>query len=239
MTETMEVTRARLARGVRPRSTLEEAAALLPTPAASQFNDGESPESWQARNDRLRELKVNGNGMGTPLAIAVQLLKTPTAQLAVNGGSQHPDKRRAGGHGPTLADQVEHSLPPTPQAADGRAGAEKEAKGQRPSGSKRSLRMATAVRQLLPTPRATDGTKGGPNQRGSSGDLMLPSAVMDLLPTPDATHGRKTTRTSLLLPGAVEALSNGASTSPRSAAGNESSGALHQGQLSLGEPESG
>jgi DNA (cytosine-5)-methyltransferase 1 len=37
----------------------------------------------------------------------------------------------------------------------------------------------------MPTPRATDGTKGGPNQRGSSGDLMLPSAVA-LLPTPDA-----------------------------------------------------
>lgn len=37
--------------------------------------------------------------------------------------------------------------------------------------------------RLLPTPRATDGTKGGPNQRGSSGDLMLPSAVA-LLPTP-------------------------------------------------------
>ena len=36
---------------------------------------------------------------------------------------------------------------------------------------------------LLPTPRATDGTNGGPNQRGSSGDLMLPSAV-HLLPTP-------------------------------------------------------
>ncbi len=36
---------------------------------------------------------------------------------------------------------------------------------------------------LLPTPRATDGNKGGPNQRGSSGDLMLPSAVT-LLPTP-------------------------------------------------------
>jgi hypothetical protein len=33
---------------------------------------------------------------------------------------------------------------------------------------------------MLPTPRATDGTKGGPNQRGSSGDLMLPSAVMDM-----------------------------------------------------------
>lgn len=44
---------------------------------------------------------------------------------------------------------------------------------------------------LLPTPRATDGTKGGPNQRGSSGDLMLPSAVCQLLPTPRAmdAHG--------------------------------------------------
>lgn len=41
---------------------------------------------------------------------------------------------------------------------------------------------------LLPTPRATDGTKGGPNQRGSSGDLMLPSAAT-LLPTPDANMG--------------------------------------------------
>lgn len=40
-----------------------------------------------------------------------------------------------------------------------------------------------AGRGLLPTPRATDGTKGGPGQRGSSGDLMLPSAVA-LLPTP-------------------------------------------------------
>lgn len=72
-------------------------------------------------------------------AADLTLLRTPTAQLAVNGGSQHPEKRKAGGHGPTLADEVEH---------------------------------------LLPTPRATDGTKGGPNQRGSSGDLMLPSAVL-------------------------------------------------------------
>ncbi|WP_242091507.1 hypothetical protein [Curtobacterium sp. DN_7.5] len=47
----------------------------------------------------------------------VLMLKTPTAQLAVNGGSQHPEKRREGGHGPTLADEVEHLLP-TPAAHD-------------------------------------------------------------------------------------------------------------------------
>lgn len=38
------------------------------------------------------------------------LFRTPTAQLAVNGGSQHPAKRKAGGHGPTLADEVEHLI---------------------------------------------------------------------------------------------------------------------------------
>ena len=43
--------------------------------------------------------------------------------------------------------------------------------------------LSAQVISLMPTPRATDGTKGGPNQRGSSGDLMLPSAVT-LLPTP-------------------------------------------------------
>jgi DNA (cytosine-5)-methyltransferase 1 len=39
---------------------------------------------------------------------------------------------------------------------------------------------------FLPTPRATDGTKGCPSQRGSKGDLMLPSAVIRLLTPP--TH---------------------------------------------------
>lgn len=33
-----------------------------------------------------------------------------------------------------------------------------------------------------PTPRATDGTKGGPNQAGSKGDLMLPSAAAQFSP---------------------------------------------------------
>lgn len=37
--------------------------------------------------------------------------------------------------------------------------------------------LSSAVGHLPPTPRATDGTKGGPNQAGSSGDLMSASAV--------------------------------------------------------------
>ena len=88
---------------------------LLPTPAASVANDGEGTETWLARRERVKLTAQNGNGMGMPLTIAVQ---------------------------------------------------------------------------LLPTPRATDGTKGGPNQRGSSGDLMLPSAVVQLLPTPVSDNSR-------------------------------------------------
>ena len=36
----------------------------------------------------------------------------------------------------------------------------------------------TGALALLPTPRSSDGTHGGPNQAGSSGDLMLPSAII-------------------------------------------------------------
>ena len=70
-------------------------------------NDGEGLATWEARRQRVKERTGNGNGFGTPLAIAIK---------------------------------------------------------------------------LWPTPRAGDGPKGGPNQRGSSGDLMLPSAVQGPVP---------------------------------------------------------
>ena len=87
------------------------------------------------------------------------------------------------------------TLLPTPDAAvfnDGqsveawqiRKAREKE-KGYNGNGGGTPLAMQ--VRLLMPTPRASDGEKGGPNQRGSSGDLMLPSAVHSLLPTPTAS----------------------------------------------------
>lgn len=47
---------------------------LFPTPSASLHNDGEDPERWQTRADRLREKHGNGNGAGTPLPVAVARL---------------------------------------------------------------------------------------------------------------------------------------------------------------------
>jgi hypothetical protein len=141
---------------------------------------------------------------GSACSSSPGLLPTPEAYEGTRGGSQHPDKHRAGGHSVCLQDVAEHMLP-TPQARDW--------KGVGPADHQRNDPGLPAVAEaLLPTPRATDGTKGGPNQRGSSGDLMLPSAVM-LLPTPsvaDAMGGhlsRSGSRSSeLLLPGVAKAI---------------------------------
>lgn len=80
--------------------------------------------------------------------------------------------------GPSLPDEALQLQTPTPSdtsAAEHRAEA-----GHGPSQSQQLLPL-TDPETFLPTPRATDGTKGCPAQRGSKGDLMLPSAVIRLL----------------------------------------------------------
>lgn len=47
---------------------------LLPTPDASVANDGEGVDTWLARREKVRAKGINGNGMGMPLTIAVQML---------------------------------------------------------------------------------------------------------------------------------------------------------------------
>lgn len=109
----------------------------LPTPRARDWKSG--------GKDGLEELL---------------LFKTPTSQLAVNGGSQHPDKRKAGGHGPTLADEVEHLLP-TPAASNPNDGEDLESwearrqrnKAKGVNGNGQGTPLSVAVR-LLPTPTA-------------------------------------------------------------------------------------
>lgn len=93
---------------------------LLPRPVAQP--SGNSPE------DHLR--KKPGRGVVTDLAIIAEngliesggrLLPTPGAYDGNRGGSQHPDKRREGGHSVTIQDVTEHLLP-TPQVADATGG---------------------------------------------------------------------------------------------------------------------
>jgi DNA (cytosine-5)-methyltransferase 1 len=95
----------------------------------------------------------------------------PTGRLTLLQTPRTSDTNGAGAHGQGGMDlRTVASLLPTPTSRDH--------KGRNQRDDATCLTGA-----LLPTPRATDGTNGGPNQRGSSGDLMLPSAV-HLLPTP-------------------------------------------------------
>ena len=100
------------------------------------------------------------------------LLKTPTSQLAVNGGSQHPDKRKAGGHGPTLADEVEHLLL-TPMAAEGEkatigtSAIARSAQGRQPF---LTNQIGDLMRGASTAPQSADG-----NQLWEDVPLPLPS----------------------------------------------------------------
>lgn len=72
---------------------------------------------------------------------------------------------------------------PTPTAADskGSGSAGYPVTATRNAGT--TLTDATVRLRDWPTPRATDGSHGGPNARGSKGDLQLPSAAGLLHPT--------------------------------------------------------
>ena len=73
-------------RGSKGDLMLPSAVALLPTPSASVANDGEGPETWLARREDVKARGINGNGMGMPLTIAVQLL--PTVRVENNENRQ-------------------------------------------------------------------------------------------------------------------------------------------------------
>ena len=156
---------------------------LLPTPTTSEGTGAGSGPN-----------KTGGDNLRT----AVMLLPTPVAQPSGNTPENHLRKKPGRQVVTDLAILLENDLLetggkllPTPKAGDGEM--------HTPMTSGRSVEKSTHLgtiamlqaghlehrrtESLLPTPRATDGTKGGPNQRGSKGDMMLPSAVHQLEPT--------------------------------------------------------
>ena len=90
------------------------------------------------------------------------------------GSEGHPGTGEAPGGRASALDRGRRDTPlnllPTPTTQDAK-------NNGGPSQTERNTPPLNMVVKLMPTPRATDGEKGGPNQAGSSGDLMLPSAV--------------------------------------------------------------
>ena len=138
---------------------------MLPTPTA---HDGSS-----------NGISAASRQGGPSLLDQLRLLPTPTASDAKNA------THRTQTGGPSLPDQAR--LLATPRASDTGMAGRRAGAGLRPPLSRQVLPLADPE-VLLPTPRATDGTKGRPAQRGSKGDLMLSSAVLRLL-APQAGDG--------------------------------------------------
>lgn len=121
-----------------------------------------------------------GDQSGRPLSEVIALLPTPRTS-DTNGVGLH------GTGGLDLRTAV--ALLPTPRVSATRTGRGAILNSASSPSLDQALEIAQGVmpRELtawdeapaawLPTPRASDGEKGGPNQRGSSGDVMLPAAV--------------------------------------------------------------
>lgn len=109
---------------------------LLPTPTATPYGNNQSPSPNAAVRPSLDSLvpkllptprTSDSHGGGSTVTedstsvprSASSLLPTPTANLATNGGTQHPAKRRAGGHQPSIADVIEHLGAATPPPSTG------------------------------------------------------------------------------------------------------------------------
>ncbi|MGH3921332.1 MAG: DNA cytosine methyltransferase [Pseudonocardiaceae bacterium] len=86
------------------------------------------------------------------------------------------------------------ALLPTPDAYSAHRGGAQSPERRRAGNHSVTLQDEVVARppipELLPTPKSSDGTHGGPNQRGSSGDLPLPSMVLRLSPTQKSPAGR-------------------------------------------------
>lgn len=162
----------------------------LPTPTANSYGTNQGGAAGRTGpvrpsletmvrtlpSPQARDWKGDGGtiadrgGKGPPLNEAIQILPTPK-----RSDFRPEHHTRASGRRSNLQDRLTALPTPTRSDSRGSAGAGKN-------------ELPNAV-QKLPTPRATDGSKGGPNQRGRRGDLMLPSAVCRL-PTPTAQDSR-------------------------------------------------
>lgn len=173
------------------------------------------------------------NGHARNLGREVRLLPTPEANTATNGGSQHPDKRKAGGHSVNLQDVAEWMLLPTPTATPyGNNQSDSPGATVRPSLDTLAATLLPTLRAtrggsntetlaLLPTPTAHDSKGTGPSQEARNSRML--TEVGRLLPTPTAMDSKASggsTPSDVTLTDAVVRTQLGACTNPRFADGN-------------------
>jgi hypothetical protein len=118
--------------------TGETGSGSWPTPDASVANDSESPDTWTARRERVKATRVNGNGMGTPLAMAVKLWPTATASDGM--GSRRHGYMVSGNTGTTMLDAAVAWA--TPRARDWKGAGKDCLPGQATTAGRRDPKTA-------------------------------------------------------------------------------------------------
>lgn len=181
-----------------PASGTTRAGTAYALPTSAPLMDGSGSSSLLPTPDATHGRKTTRTSVLLPGVVT--LLRTPTAQLAVNGGSQHPEKRKQGGHGPTLADEVEHLLPtPTSTNSSGNG-----------TNNRGELLLPGVVQALLPTPTTQPMTGNGHARNLGSEVRLLPTPTVQ-----DAAGSGGSTPTNVTLTDAVVRSELGAKTNPR------------------------
>jgi hypothetical protein len=85
--------------------TSEKGSISWPTPTTMNPSDKEDLEHWEERRLRMQEKHHNGNGIGTPLGVAVRLWPTPNSRDWK--GAPGKGCRERGGHQSSLPAVVE------------------------------------------------------------------------------------------------------------------------------------
>jgi len=171
---------------------------LLPTPEASDATGGRRPSSMDPH-------RASGAKRSFPLGAVVhlKLLRTPMANMGSNGGGQPASKRLAGGHSPSVEDQVmEMALLPTPLTGEARHGSPNQHRSRGDTmltGAVIQLvdgqhldQAPTRAAKLMSTPRASDGGWEGEagthkGQRASSAGWGLRNETRSLVSPPGQT----------------------------------------------------
>jgi len=146
------------------RHTSETVCIGWPTPDASIAQDGESPEKWLARRETLKASKKNGNGCGTPLAMAAQICGWPSPKASdTNGAGAH------GEGGPGLRTTAQLAGYPTPTTRDWRSDRSQKTDEEIYGTKGRPLPRIALEMSGWTTPQAHDSAKPDAKRHGRYG----------------------------------------------------------------------
>ncbi len=160
---------------------------VWPTPSATNPNDGESIQSWEARRDRVKAMGINSNGLGEPLAITARKWPTPVGRDWKGPSPQaETDDNEA-----SRADRW-----PTPVVSDSESARNATANRSNPNSKHHSgVTMLDAV-EKWPTPATRDykGSNGPEHLDNGTGRLhldQLPNYVAHKWSTPSSNDGSR------------------------------------------------